>query len=202
MKKEELVDRHIAEMYLSGAKKQTQLGLSKALGIAISNVNSAVSNLQRTGALRIEKRGFTVTDFKRLMLYWATHRNLEKDIVYSTRADTGVKEIEGSLPGKTAFTAYSAYRLLFGEAPADYGEVYVYATNASLTEIKRRFVEKEGVPNLIVLEPDPILEKSIEDGSLKHSSVAPPQLFADLWNINTWNAREYSEALAKRLFGD
>ena len=92
------------------------------------------------------------------------------------------------------FTAYSGYRMCFREVPAAYSEVFVYADEETLKEIKRRFPEKKGPPNLFVLKADRRL-KGIAKGD-----VAPPvQLFADLWNLREWYAKEFVNALLKRI---
>lgn len=198
MKKEEVLYRTIAEEYLKKTNRFTQLGLSKELNVSISTVNNAVKNLQRINAVRIKKRSFFVTVFDRLMMFWATHRNLKKDIIYSTRSELSVKEIEGSMPPQALFTAYSAYRMILNDAPADYSETYVYASEDVLKEIKRRFPQKQGSPNVIVLKPDYKMEENAEK---MKGRVSLPQVFVDLWNISTWYAKEYSDALEKKIMG-
>jgi hypothetical protein len=101
-------------------------------------------------------------------------------------------KIEGSMPSGAIFTAFSGYRLLFKEAPADYSEVYVYADEKALKEIKERFPAKPGPPNIVVLAKDAYLERG--------PIVPVSQIYADLWNIKEWYAKEYLDALERRLF--
>ncbi len=199
MKQQEMVYREIACRYINGGKRFTQLELSRALGLSLSTVNGAVSNLEEINAVRIGQRSFEVISLERLLLYWATMRRIEKDIAYSTRVDEPVKDIEGSMPPEIAFTSYTAYKLLFKDVPADYSEVYVYAAEKGISEIKRRFSHRAGPPNLFVLEADKGLGAEIKGGLLKHSSVCPAQVFVDLWNLKAWYAKDFIDALEKRL---
>jgi hypothetical protein len=199
MNKQEIVYREIACAHIEGTQRFTQFELSKRLNVSISTVNAAVTKLATINAVRIKSRSFDVMDFVRLLMYWATHRSLDRDIVYSTKVDLPIGKIEGGMPNGIAFTAYTTYRLLFDEAPADYSEVYLYADNATLAEIKRRFKEKKGEPNLFVLRSDQQLQKRIKDGKTKHSSVCAAMAFIDTWNLKGWYAKEYADAFMKRL---
>jgi hypothetical protein len=115
-----------------------------------------VTSLRDINAVRVKQRSFEVTALDRLLLYWATHRSLKKDIVYQTRADAQVKDIERGMPNEIAFTGYTAYKFLFNEVPADYSEVYVYATDNGLKEVKRRFGANGKIPNVIVRKDAPL----------------------------------------------
>ncbi len=199
MNKQEIVFRKIGCSCIEGRSSFTQLELSKELDVSLSIVNAAVTNLKDINAVRVKQRSLDVIALDRLLLYWATHRNLKKDIVYQTRANAPVKEIERNMPNGIAFTGYTGYRLVFNEAPADYSEVYLYATEESLKEIKRRFEPNDRIPNVIVLRCDSDLETAIKRHRLKASSVCPAQLFADLWNMNQWYAKDFVDALSKRL---
>jgi len=58
----------------------TQLELSKKLGISLSIVNSAVKKLNSIGAVKINQRSLDVVDVKKILYFWASIRNLKKDI--------------------------------------------------------------------------------------------------------------------------
>jgi len=110
-----------------------------------------------------------------------------------------INEIEASMPNGVAFTAYTAYKKIYNDVPADYSEVYVYATEDALSEIEKRFPDHKHYDNIFVLRTDPILEERIEKGM----TVVPlPNIFVDLWNIRTWYAKDFVDALSKKLFGD
>ncbi len=122
--------------------------------------------------------------------------------MYATYCNRTPREIESELPTGIAFTAYSGYRRLYGVAESDYGEVYVYATEDAEKETRRRFPQDKRQPNLYVLRSDKALDPLIIGRKLKANSVPPAQLFVDLWNINTWYAKEYADALWKRIMGE
>jgi hypothetical protein len=199
MNRQEIVYRYVACGYIDGRKKFTQLEISNALRLSLSTVNGAVKNLEEINAVRINMRSFEVISLERLLLYWATKRKFAKDIAYQTRVDAPVREIERGMPEDIAFTCYTAYKLIFNDVPADYSEVYAYATEDSLNEIKRRFAKVDGPSNLVVLSSDENMEGMIKNKLLEHSSVCKAQLFADLWNIKAWYARDFVEALEKKL---
>ena len=199
MNKKEIVYRNIACSYIDGNNRFTQLGLSKELGISISTVNSAVRDLAGINAVRISTRSFAVSAIERVLFYWASCRKLDRDVIYSTRVDAGVREIEADMPMGIAFTAYTAYVLTYKDAPADYSEVYVYVSEEAVDEIKERFSVNKGIPNLFVMRADDDLDKWIKSNKIKRSSVCPAQAFVDLWNIRTWYAKEFSDAILKRI---
>lgn len=192
LKKKEIVYREILSVALE--KRQfsfTQLSLSKKFGFSLSTINNALKPLERIGAIEKRTRSFVIVDMKKALLYWASERNLRKDIIYSTRSDMPLMKIEGSMTANVVFSAFSAYRLHYDEAPADYGEVYVYADEGILEEIKERFPERKGPANVIVLEKDQFMPDK---------PIAPlPQIYVDLWNIREWYAKDYLDALSKRL---
>jgi hypothetical protein len=193
MKKNEWIYR---EMLFRAIEKGdnffTQKALSQSCGVSIGNVNKSLSALDKMNAIEKKPRGFSVINWKKILLYWASCRNLEKDIVYQTRVDENVIGIEKSLP-QVLFTAYSGYKFAFGRVPADYSEVVVYGDG---TEIKERFEKKagqkhEGRYNLIVLKSDPHLER------FKKAPLA--QIYVDLWNMGTWYAEDFIKELDRKF---
>jgi len=151
MKKKELVYREILYHVMEkDNRKLTQLGLAKSLGISLSTVNNALSPIKNMGAIKIGLKNFEVLNLKKILYYWASIRNLEKNIIYKTRVNKNVSEIEKSMPSDVLFAGYSAYKFRFNNVPADYSEVYVYGNDTE--EIKKRFPENKNPPNLFVLE--------------------------------------------------
>ena len=185
MNKTELVYRCMLEAAEGGKRKMTQSEIARTLGISLSTVNHALVPLRRMGAVSVSLRSFSIVNPKKILMLWASTRNIEKDVVYSTRADMPVKEIEKSMLSSVIFAAYSAYRLMFKDAPADYSEVYVYG---EADDIKKRFPEKKGPPNIIVLKK-------------QFSFMTKTQIFVDLWNLKEWYAKEYLNAIERRLNG-
>ncbi|MEM2948591.1 MAG: hypothetical protein QXL47_04725 [Candidatus Anstonellales archaeon] len=171
----------------------TQLWLSKKFRFSLSTVNNALKPLESIGAIEKRKRSFAIIDTKKALLYWASERNLEKDICYATRTDLPVVRAEASMPASVIFTAYSGYRMAFNDVPADYSEVYVYAGKKTIEEIKERFPKKKGPPNIFVLTADNFLLK-------RKKFIAPlPQIFVDLWNLKEWYARDFVNAFMDKV---
>jgi len=167
----------------------TQSYISKKCNISIGNVNYSLKALEQINAIEKKARGFRVINPKKIMLYWASKRKLKP--LYETHTDLIIAEIEKAMPQGVIFTAYSAYKFLFKSVPADYGEVFVYANIKEAEEIKMRFPEREGKPNIFVLEKDANL------AVFKQVSLA--QLYVDLWNINTWYSQDFLNALSQKI---
>lgn len=191
MTKKETIWRLI--LYKALTKKTltfTQKGIAEELKISTSTVFNALNVPRKTGAIEVNGRFFRLIDFEKLLLVWATQRNLGRDVSYSTFVAAGVREIEGMMPPNVIFGAFSAYRFAHNEEPADYSAVYVYADN--LEEIKRRFPKQKGAPNLFILKPDSEL-------SSFGKTTPDVQTFVDLWNIPEWYAKDYLNALKKQM---
>lgn len=195
MKKAELAFQEILFQALEKKNRSfTQAELSRTLNISLSIINNAVKNLEKIGAVEIRKRSFHLIDPKKALYFWASQRNLQKDILYSTRAEMPVKEIEKSLPDKIIFGAFSTYKFQFQDVPADYSEVYVYASEEEMEELKKRFPEKKGPANLIVLKKVKNMEKYGRKTTLALT-------FVDLWNLKEWYAKEFIKSLEVKLNG-
>lgn len=188
MKKTEIVYR---EMLFSAIEKEkrnlTQSYLAKTLNISLSTVNLALKPLARMNAVRIKKMGFDIIDIKKILYYWASIRNVEKDVIYKTRVEAPVKEIEKELPDDAVFTAFSGYKFKFKDVPADYSEVYVYGNE----NIKKRFMENKVSPNLFVLK------KNNAERYGKTATTA--NLFVDLWNLRQWYAKDFLKSLEAKI---
>lgn len=166
----------------------TQSYLADALNISLSVVNLALKPLRKMNAVKVKKRSFDVIDKKKILFYWASIRNIEKDIIYKTRVDKPVKKIESEMPADIIYGVYSAYKFKYKDVPADYSEVYIYADNKK--EIQKRFPKNDKTPNLFVLK---------KDNNMKEMTKA--QLFVDLWNLKEWYAKDFLNAMEERLNG-
>lgn len=187
MKKIELVYREILFQAMEKNNKVlTQSYLAKTLKISLSTVNLAIKHLEKMNAVKVKNRSFNIIDTKKILYYWASTRNLEKDIIYSTRVESPVKEIEKQMPNNIIFTAYSAYKFKFKDVPSDYTEVYVYGEE----DIKKRFKENNQTPNLFVLKKDKTIDKY---------GITTANLFVDLWNLRQWYAKEFLKALEAKI---
>jgi len=193
MKKTEIIYREILFDAIENKRNRfTQLELSKRLNVSLSTVNNALKPLDKIGGISIEKRFFSIRDIEKILILWATKRNLDKDIIYKTNVNLPIQDIEKNLPSKIIYTAYSAYKFKFNDVPADYSEVIVYSNNPD--EIKARFPFKKGHANLIVLNQDKEMDR------LAKNNIAPSaQVYVDLWNLGTWYAKEFLKALEQKV---
>jgi len=169
-------------------KKLTQAYLANTLKISLSTVNLALKPLVKMNSVKINKNGFDVIDSKKILYYWASIRNVDKDIIYKTRVEEPVREIEKQMPDDIVFAAYSGYKFKFKDVPADYSEVYVYGTE----NIKDRFKENDKNPNLFVLKKDSAMEKY---GKI----ITTANLFVDLWNLKQWYAKDFLKAVEGKI---
>lgn len=189
--KTEAIWRHLLVSAWDENRRRSSVSeLSRELELPTSTVHQALERPRSIGAVRGNASGIRVLDPRRLQLLWAARRDFERDIVYSTRIALPVGEIEARLPESAIPTAYTAFVRHEGvNLIADYEEVVVYGSAA---EMRRRFPQRRGQPNLFVLEPDPLLPR--------YGSVAPRcQVYADLFNLPTWQAQRFLDALDRQL---
>ncbi len=187
MRKIELVFKRILEELMEKKNKRlTQAEIARDLKISLSTVNLAIKYLKKMNAVRIKKRSFEVVNGKKILLYWASRRDLDKDVVCRTRVESDVADIEKNMPNDVIYASYSGYKYLFNDMPGDYSEVYVYSND--INEIKKRFKESKNEPNLFVLKKD------FDKMTLAH-------LFVDLWNMKEWYAKDFLKAVEEKIYG-
>jgi len=190
MRKKEFVYRELLYQSIERKnRKTTQLELSKTLKLSLSMVNFAVAPLVKMNAVKINPRSLEIIDPRKILLHWASARNVEKDIIYRTRVNEPVATIESEMPAGVIFGGYSGYKFKFNEVPADYSEVYVYGDDKL---IRRRFRENKNAPNLFVLKKDELMDRY---------GLTYAQLFVDLWNMKEWYAKDFLKALEERIYG-
>ncbi len=191
MKKIEIIWRHL--LYQVWEKEENhfvQKKLAKQFGFSLSTISQALKAPRKMGAVRVSSRFFTLSDPEKLLYYWASVRNLEKEVVYRTKVNLPILEIEGQMPARVIFGGYSAYRLKFGLCPADYDKVIIYSQDSKA--LKKRFPLDKGYPNLWVLKADPFLKN--------YGQITPlAQIFVDLWNLPDWYAKEFINNLREKL---
>ncbi|MCL5432398.1 MAG: hypothetical protein M1484_04935 [Patescibacteria group bacterium] len=191
MKKIELIWREILEEGIKNSVFE-QKGLAGKFHLSTSTVFAAVAPLREIGAVAVTGRDFRLVNLEKVLTFWATHRHLNKDIIYQTRVNMPALEIEGLVDNQTVFAAYSATRRLLGSAPTDYDKVYVYAADAQ--NLRSRFAPAGGPANFFVLKSDPFLEKY-------GKTTCPSQTFVDLWNLTDWYAKDFLDGLKEKFYG-
>lgn len=194
MKQSEAVYREI--LYQAIEKRNThhtQSAISTKLELSLSVVNLAVRKLEALGGVKVAPRGLQIRDIKKILYFWGSARNLEKDVCLKTRVEASVREIERMMPN-VIFTGYTGYKLKFSEIPSDYSEVYCYADETELQLIRKRLSSKRTSGdrhNLFILKTD--------NNMGKYSSITIGQLFVDLWNLKEWYSKEFMKAMEARL---
>jgi hypothetical protein len=193
MNKKEQIWRYILQKAIVDRLFEfTQKDIANNLKVSLSTVFNALKIPRAQGAIIVGGRNFALVEIEKLLYLWAVQRKFEKEVVYQTNVAAGAKEIEGNLPAAAIFAAYSAYAQKYGNAPADYDKVYVYADQKTLAEIKKRFPKRPGAPNFFVLKSDLAL------GGF--GNIAPEaQIFCDLWNLKDWYAKDFLKALKEKI---
>jgi hypothetical protein len=192
MKKERVYREILYGVLEKNIRSFKQIELSKECKLSLSTVNYALEPLGRMNAIEKKRFGFSVIDARKILLFWASIRKIEKEIVYQTYLNEKVEKIESEIPANSIFTAYSAFKFRFKEIPSEYSEVIVYGEKE---DFEKRF-GKENLkfkPNLIVLKLDEHLLK------FKISPLA--QIYVDLWNLPTWYAKDFLKKIEEKLHG-
>jgi len=189
MKKIELIWREMLYQAMEeGNRELTQLQIAEKLNTSLSTVNHAIKPLRKMGAVEVKPRLMKILEPKKILYHWASNRNPEKDIIYATRVNTPVKEIESHMPDDIVYGAYTAYKHTFDDVPADYSEVYVYGTEP----LNERFPENKNPPNLYVLK---------QEGPDYGKTTTIAHTFTDLWNLREWYAQEFIKNLEEKING-
>jgi hypothetical protein len=191
MTKKEIIWREVLNQALTSKKIEfSQKELAQKFGFSLSTVFNALKIPRQIGAIQVGGRGFRLQNTEKFLYLWATQRNLERDVIYTTNVALNPQEIESAMPPGIIFACYSAFRRKYGKTPADYDKVYVYADAKDLSVIKKRFPPKKGYVNLIVISKDIYLSNEVSD----------VQIFVDIWNLKDWYAKEFLDALKNKLF--
>lgn len=188
MKKSELV-----YLLLSEGIAKTQLEISKKLGVSLSTVNNAIEPLRAMGAIQVSHSGVKVLDKRKILLYWSSIH--KQEVIYSTNVES-VMQAEREVPGGVLFTSFTAFKHLWNKIPSDYSELYLYADEKGLEELKKRFSPSSKKSNFFVLKALPQLFAFGKKGC-----VPPSLVFVDLWNNKEWYASEFVKAMEDELNG-
>ncbi|MBU3935686.1 hypothetical protein KJ909_03360 [Patescibacteria group bacterium] len=196
MKKIETTWHHLLILAIEkGQFKHTQESLAGHFGYSLSTINLAVKKAAAVGAVKMSGKFFVLSDPKKLLFYWATHRNLDKDILYKTHSGLPISEIEGLIPPQSIMGGFSAAKKILGEAPSDYSKVFFYLSPETVeTATKRYPASTKGNENIFVLKSYP---KQKEYGQI----TTLPQTFVDLWSLSDWYAKDFLTSLEEKIDG-
>lgn len=193
MLKKEIIWREILYQRMEKkVNKFQQNKLAEKFKFSLSTINNALKIPRKAGAIKVTGRFFILENPEKMLYLWATFRDPKKDIIYQTFSDKSIKEIEALMPQKIIFGGYFAFLENFHSTPADYDKVYVYLEKKYLSDFKKRFPFKKGMPNIIVLEADKLLKK--------YGKIIPVcQNFVDIWNFPEWYAQDFYKEFKERL---
>ena len=197
MKKIETIWHHLLyEALETKTFRHTQQELAARFDYSLSTVNHALNAPSAIGAVRKASKFFILEDYTKLLYYWASVRNLEKDILYAAYLDQPIAQLEGLVPDGAIYGAYTAAKHYLGEPPADYAKVYFYCDRNRIDEVKQRFPPATGPrqqPNVLVLA---LSEMTVQAGGY----TTLPQTFVDLWNCKDWYAKDFTKALEEKMY--
>lgn len=193
MLKTQIIWREILYQNIEKKVKQfTQKELAQRFSCSLNLVFYALKIPRQMKIVEVTGRNFKLINREKFLLFWATHRNLKKDIIYQTCVNLPIKEIEASMPSEIIYGAYSAYTQYFNGAPADYDKIYIYSEEKNLGKLKKRFPLAKGYSNLTILRADKFLKD--------YGEITPLcQTFVDLWNVEEWYAQEFLNALKEKI---
>jgi hypothetical protein len=195
MKKIETIWHHLLNTAITEKRfKHTQQELAHHFNYSLSTVHHALAIPTQIGDLRKESKWFNVENYQKLLYYWASVRNLEKDVVYRTFVNESVLQIEGLLPPHAIYAGYSAARKLLTEPPSDYSLVHFYIIESVAATVHERFPPSRQPPNVFVLKQS---ERMDDYGQI----TTLPQTFVDIWNLRDWYSKDFTEALEEKLYG-
>ena len=93
MLKQEAVIREILCQFLYNNDIIDQQQISQSLNVSIGLVNKVISRLQSMGAVSKTGRRYSVTSFRKILMFWSSLRNLQRDILYSTRVSDRLEKL-------------------------------------------------------------------------------------------------------------
>lgn len=193
--------------------KFTQKELAQKFGFSLSTIFNALKPLRQASIVSVTGRFFILNDYKKLLYLWASSRNPKKNVYYRSFTGWDTAETEGVMPPEVIFGAYSGFKILYKNIPAEYDHIYVYLEKANLAKLVERISDSaysanlgqasssqadsasinqnKSYYNLFVLEPDPWFRK--------YSQPMPEQIFVDIWNASEWYAKDFLKALEEKL---
>ena len=128
MLKKEVIWREILFQARQNKKvKFTQKKLAEKFGFSVSTVFNALKVPRTANIIKVHGRFFALEDYHKLLYLWASMRNFKKEIIYSSFLKSNIKKCEALMPPGTAFGFFSAFSILYGNAPSEYDHLYIYA---------------------------------------------------------------------------
>jgi hypothetical protein len=200
LSKTEQVWRHLTVGAIEQGRRRwpSVTALAAELGMGVSTVHRALAHPAEIGSVDVlGGGGVRVVDPGRLLIVWAGHRRLRRDIVDRQLVPGSAPVVEQSIASRAAvlggFGAIVAH--LGGNTIADYETVLVYGEPHLARRRRISDPEPDRVTELVVLDPDPLLAG--------YGRVTPiTQAWVDLFNLPGWQAARFVHHLVPRLVTD
>jgi hypothetical protein len=169
--------------------------LSADLGMGVSTVHRALSHPVEIGAVQVRSAGgVRVVDPGRLLLLWAGHRRLSRDIVVTFDVPGSAPVVERTITSPTAVLGgFGAVIARLGENPvADYETVLVYGEPLLEPLAVLQDPDSRRTTEVIVASPDPLLAR--------YGRVTPlVQAWVDLFTLPGWQPARFVHHLLPGL---
>jgi hypothetical protein len=189
--KTEIVWRHLLVEAIENENRRSSITeLSKLFDMGPSMVHRALVVPRAIGAVDSLNRGLVTRDPMRLLLHWAGTRNMARDHPFRVHTGLPSLEIQRRLPPDAVVTGAAAYARRYRNDVADYTTVYCYHPDPDV--VLGSVPDKVGDPDLVILEPDPFLQRYGEIASL-------PQTYVDLFVTAGWQAQRFLHRMNERL---
>ncbi len=189
--KTEIVWRHLLVEAIENENRRSSITeLSKVLNLGPSTIHHALLAPRAMGAVGSLNSWLVTLDPMRLLLHWAGTRNMTRDRPIKVHTGLSVLEIQRRLPPNAIVTGAAAYARRYRNDVADYTAVYCYLSNPQ--PLLRSMPKKAGEPDLVIMEPDPLLGDYGEIACV-------PQTYVDLFVTAGWQAQRFLHRMNERL---
>ncbi len=172
--------------------------LAAELDMGVSTVHKALAHPVEIGAVDVRPAGgVRLVDPGQLLILWAGHRRLSRDVMERYEVSGSAPVVERSIRRHTAilggFGAVVAH--LKGNVIADYEKVLVYGDPALDPSLQLNDPDPSRITEVIVARPDPLL--------VRYGRVTPlVQAWVDLFCLPGWQAARFFHHLLPSLITD
>ena len=187
----QVVWRHLLVGARQGRQRWPSItAVADELGLGVSTVHKALTRPVEIEAVRVTRQaGLVVLDPYRLLLMFATHRRLQRDIITRHRVAVPTAQLESLAveDPRMILGGFGAAVAHLGQNPiASYTTAIVYGDPAFADELPSSAADDAS--QLVIVAPDRWLER--------YGPATPfAQAFADLFCLPGWQAARFIEEL-------
>jgi hypothetical protein len=174
------------------------VALAAELGMGVSTTHRALGHPVEIGAVHVPPGGgVRAVDPGRLLILWAGHRHVGRDLVERFEVDASAPVVERSITNPDAILGGfgAAVAHMGGNRVADYETVLVYGDPGIDVTGRVEDPEPGRVTEVLVARPDPLLAR--------YGRVTPlTQAWVDLFSLPGWQAARFVHHLLPTLVTD